>query len=63
MTTQEIIDEFARIKKEEPKRFYCAMGYCDSGIKILDPFYSGSYELGLVAGAKYALEHFNNTKK
>ena len=58
MTTQDIINEFARIKKEEPEKFYHAMGYGDDGVNIMDRFVSGSYELGLIAGAKYALEHF-----
>lgn len=58
MTTEEIIQEFARIKKEDPERFYNAMGYGDDGVNIMNSFVSGSYELGLVAGAKYALDHF-----
>lgn len=57
MTTGEIIQEFVRIKKEDPKRFYNAMGYGDDGVNIMSSFVSGSYELGLVAGAKYALDH------
>lgn len=63
MTTEEIIQEFVRIKKEDPKRFYNAMGYGDDGVNVMSSFVSGSYELGLVAGAKYALDHFANTMK
>lgn len=58
MTTQEIIKEFARIKKEEPEKFYKAMGYNDDGVNIMSSFVSGSYELGLIVGARYALDHF-----
>ena len=58
MTTDEIIAEFARIKENEPKVFYNAMGYGDEDINLMHSFMGDSYSLGLVAGAKYALEHF-----
>ena len=58
MTTEEIIQEFVRIKKEDPERFYNAMGYGDDGVNIMNSFVSGSYELGLIAGARYALDYF-----
>lgn len=58
MTTDEIIESFERIKRERPDIFYQAMGYGDDGVNIMHDFVSGSYELGLIAGAKYALEHW-----
>lgn len=60
MTTEEIIQEFDRIKKEDPEYFYHALG---CGHYVMSDFVSGSYELGLVAGARYALDHFLNRKE
>lgn len=63
---EQLITIFQRLRTEEPKIYYSACGYGDSGgngeIDIMDPFVSGSYELGLVAGAKYALEHLAFTE-
>ena len=63
MTTEEIITAFETLKTEDPKTFYGACGYGDDGIDIdiLHPFYNDSYEIGLVAGAKYALDHWAAT--
>lgn len=58
MTTDEIIQAFQKVKTEDPKTYYNAMGAGDDGINIMHPFIGDSYALGLVAGAKYALEHF-----
>ncbi|MBO4657937.1 MAG: hypothetical protein J5639_09220 [Bacteroidales bacterium] len=65
MTTEEIIAAFDAIKKSEPKRFYNALGYSEPGqpveegkIDYMHPFFDGSYEVGLVIGARYALDHF-----
>lgn len=60
MTTDEIIQAFQKVKAEDPKTYYNAMGAGDDGINIMHPFIGDSYALGLVAGAKYALEHFTS---
>lgn len=57
LSTEQIIDAFARLKAEDPEKFYKACGYGDQGVSAMRPFVSGSYELGLIAGAKYALDH------
>ena len=57
MIVDEVIEAFQKVKQEDPQKFYNAMGYGDDGINIMHPFIGGSYELGLVAGAMYALEH------
>jgi hypothetical protein len=62
LSTNEIIAEFAKLKAEDPEKFYMACGYGDRGVNMASPFISGSYELGLIAGAKYALEHLAKEK-
>ena len=57
MNANRIIEAFERLKADTPRSFYSALGYGDDEVDIMHPFISGSYELGLVAGAKYALEH------
>lgn len=59
-TTNQIIAAFEKLQSEGPQTFYNACGYGDEGVNILHPFMSGTYELGLIAGAKYALEHLAN---
>ena len=63
LSTDQIIDAFARLKADEPEKFYNACGYGDQGVNVTHPFVSGSYELGLIAGAKYALDHLVQMKK
>ena len=58
MTTDEIIGELAEIKRQDPEGFYNGLGLGDGGVHILDPFFSGSYELGLVVGAKWMQSKF-----
>lgn len=58
MTTAEIIDAFEKVKQEDPKTYYNAMGYGDGGVGIMNNFVSDSYAMGLIAGAKWALDHF-----
>ena len=54
MKVNEIISALEEIKNNEPRRFHNALGFGDDGVDILHPFVSGSYELGLVAGALWA---------
>lgn len=54
MTTDEIISALEEIKQTDPERFYNALGFGDEGTNIMHGFVSGSYELGLVAGALWA---------
>ena len=63
MTTDEIIQAFQKVKTEDPKTYYNAMGAGDDGINIMHPFIGDAYALGLVAGAKYALEHFTSLQQ
>ena len=56
MTVNEIISALEKIQAEDPKRFYDALGYGDQGVNVMDMFISGSYELGLVAGALWMQE-------
>ena len=58
MTAKEVTEYFAKMKREDPETFYRALGTEAKGVDILDPFFGGSYELGIIAGALYALEHF-----
>jgi hypothetical protein len=53
MTTDEIISALEEIKRTDPERFYNALGFGDEGANIMHSFVSGSYELGLIAGAKW----------
>ena len=48
MTTNEIIQAFQKVKTEDPKTYYNAMGAGDDGINIMHPFIGDSYALGLV---------------
>lgn len=57
MTTLEIINHFEQIRKNNPRLYYGGLGTGADSI-VMNPFVSGSFELGLVIGAKYALEHF-----
>lgn len=57
MTTQEIINHFEDIRKNNPRLYYGGLG-AGADSFVMNPFVSGSFELGLVIGAKYALEHF-----
>lgn len=57
ISTDTICAVFKKLKAEDPKAFYNACGYGDDGVNIMNPFIAGAYELGLVAGAKYVLEH------
>ena len=52
----EIISALEKIQAEDPKRFYDALGYGDQGVNVMNMFISGSYELGLVAGALWMQE-------
>jgi len=56
MTVNEIISALEKIQAEDPKRFYDALGYGDQGVNVMNMFISGSYELGLVAGALWMQE-------
>jgi len=56
MTVNEIIVALEKMKAEDPERFYKALGYGDQGAGIMSRFVSGSYELGLVAGALWMQE-------
>lgn len=56
MTVNEIISALEKIQAEDPKRFYDALGYGDQGVNVMNMFISGSYELGLVAGALWMRE-------
>lgn len=58
MTVNEIISALEKIQAEDPKRFYDALGYGDQGVNIMNRFISGSYELGLVAGALWMMDIF-----
>lgn len=58
MTVNEIIAALEGMKTEDPERFYNALGYGDQGAGIMSRFVSGSYELGLVAGALWMLDIF-----
>ena len=58
MTLTEIIEAFDKIKKEGPEKYYNAMGLGDDGINIMHDFFSTGYDLGVVAGAMYALDNF-----
>lgn len=57
ISTSQIIAAFEKLQSEDPETFYNACGYGDDGVDIMHKFISGSYELGLIAGAKYAIEH------
>ena len=54
MKVNEIISALQEIRDNDPRRFHNALGFGDDGVNILHPFVSGSYELGLVAGALWA---------
>ena len=56
MTVNEIISALEKIQAEDPKKFYDALGYGDQGVNVMNMFISGSYELGLVAGALWMQE-------
>lgn len=58
MTANEIIIALEKMKAEDPERFYKALGYGDHGACIMKQFVSGSYELGLVAGALWMRDIF-----
>lgn len=61
--TKDLVEAFKKFQKEDPETFYTAMGYDGNGIDIMDSFFNGSYELGLIAGARYALEHLTHLLK
>ena len=69
--TKDLIAIFQEVRQNDPATFYRSMGYDpsararfqDEGIDIMDPFFEGSYELGLIAGARYALEHLTHLLK
>jgi len=62
ISAEQLITFFQRLRTEEPKIYYSACGYGDDGIDIMHSFYETSYDIGLVAGAKYALENLAFTK-
>lgn len=51
--TRDIIDALEKMKERDPEKFYDGMGY---ELDLMDSFFGGSYEFGLVVGAKFALE-------
>ena len=60
MTIEQIIAAFEQLRADDPEGFYLAFGNhpCDLFLKY--SFFRGAYEMGLVIGAKYALEHWVN---
>lgn len=51
--TRDIIDALVQMKERNPEKFFDCLGY---ELDLMDSFYGGSYEVGLVVGAKFALE-------